>query len=194
MILLIFGAFSIVTLMTMQNRKAAYGKCIIALAVVGAVNILSQIAFYMPNEIVMIVLDVVKWVLISIIHIWACCFIYKATSLNTNGFLNKWKKEYRTWYIVAWIMLVLGCVTIIAEYWFFAEYMAPYMQVFVQPEQSFMNTLVEMDNLGRMMDTFVNARKLLYVLMLWCIMIPAYRDIRGKKNDERIIHDRQKEL
>lgn len=173
MVLLLFGIFASVMIVKAQDKNLAYGKIILAVILPLLVNFLSPLAAYFISSYrLLAVYDLIRWVLLSALHIWACCFIYKTITKSTHSPIHIWAKEFRIWNVVSCIAMVLGICVILAECHFAAESIA-HFETLTQEDLSIVNTLLGYDKYDLIIRTLSKARLLLEAIVIGSMMLPA---------------------
>lgn len=116
--------FSIIMICGNKGVKPAYGKIVVGIIVPVIVACTTWIVIRLlgrmiPGDILNVVIATIlsplRWIVVSVVNMWACCFIYKATTRSEHGILVIWGLDFKKWNVAACASILLGGIAIIVN-------------------------------------------------------------------------------
>ena len=146
-VLLLLGIFTAVLISRTKDTKPSYGKLVLAIGIPVLFDFvtLTVLKFAGSNSLLM-AFDIMRWVLISVIHMWACCFIYQTITNNVYSVMEIWKHDFRIWNVIACVGILLGVGVTVGENWMIQQELKIYTQMLSQDSVSFLQVLGGMES------------------------------------------------
>lgn len=181
-VLLLLGIFTAVLISRTKDTKPSYGKLVLAIGIpvlfdfvtLTVLNFvtLTVLKFAGSNSLFM-AFDIIRWVLISVIHMWACCFIYQTITNNVYSVMEIWKHDFRIWNVIACVGILLGVGVTVGENWMIQQELKIYTQMLSQDSVSFLQVLGGMESFNGLIRILEMIRNVLEVLVIGSMMVPA---------------------
>ena len=173
-VLLLLGIFTAVLISRTKDTKPSYGKLVLAIGIPVLFDFvtLTVLKFAGINSLFM-AFDIIRWVLISVIHMWACCFIYQTITNNVYSVMEIWKHDFRIWNVIACVGILLGVGVTVGENWMIQQELKIYTQMLSQDSVSFLQVLGGMESFNGLIRILEMIRNVLEVLVIGSMMVPA---------------------
>lgn len=173
-VLLLLGIFTAVLISRTKDAKPSYGKLVLAIGIPVLFDFvtLTVLKFAGSNSLLM-AFDIMRWVLISVIHMWACCFIYQTITNNVYSVMEIWKHDFRIWNVIACVGILLGVGVTVGENWMIQQELKIYTQMLSQDSVSFLQVLGGMKSFNGLIRILEMIRNVLEVLVIGSMMVPA---------------------
>lgn len=173
-VLLLLGIFTAVLISRTKDTKPSYGKLVLAIGIPVLFDFvtLTVLKFAGSNSLLM-AFDIMRWVLISVIHMWACCFIYQTITNNVYSVMEIWKHGFRIWNVIACVGILLGVGVTVGENWMIQQELKIYTQMLSQDSVSFLQVLGGMESFNGLIRILEMIRNVLEVLVIGSMMVPA---------------------
>lgn len=173
-VLLLLGIFTAVLISRTKDTKPSYGKLVLAIGIPVLFDLVTQMALRLVDSMSLyMVLYTIRWVLISVIHMWACCFIYQIVTNNVYSVMEIWKHDFRIWNVVACVGILLGVGVTVGENWMNQQQLKIYTQMLSQDGISFLQALSGMESFNGLIRILEMIRNVLEVLVIGSMMVPA---------------------
>lgn len=190
-VFLLFGIFTAVLVSRTKGTKPSYGKLILATGIPVLFDALTQIVLkFAGSNSLFTVFDIIRWILISVIHMWACCFIYQIVTNNIYSVMEIWKQDFRIWNVIACVGILLGVGVIAGENWLLQQQLTIFAQMLSQDNVSVYRVLGGMENFDGLIRFLGMIRNGLEVLVIGSMMIPA---LLHKKPEEAMANQDSEE-
>ena len=173
-VLLLLGIFTAILISRTKDAKPSYGKLVLAIGIPVFFDFvtLTVLKFAGSNSLFM-AFDIIRWVLISVIHMWACCFIYQTITNNVYSVMEIWKHDFRIWNVIACVGILLGVGVTVGENWMIQQELKIYTQMLSQDSVSFLQVLGGMESFNGLIRILEMIRNVLEVLVIGSMMVPA---------------------
>lgn len=173
-VLLLLGIFTAILISRTKDAKPSYGKLVLAIGIPVLFDFvtLTVLKFAGSNSLLM-AFDIIRWVLISVIHMWACCFIYQTITNNVYSVMEIWKHDFRIWNVIACVGILLGVGVTVGENWMIQQQLKIYTQMLSQDSVSFLQVLGGMESFNGLIRILEMIRNVLEVLVIGSMMVPA---------------------
>lgn len=186
----LFAVYAVVLIIRAKDKKIRYAK-VVAVTIVTAVlsygldRISKLIAQNAGNATTSVILDTVRWIMISVILIWSCYRIFKLVTKNQQPLLSIATKNFRVWTYVACAISIVGAIVVISGNVFLIRSMA-YMES-VSPVMESTEMIELMGQYTNVVKGFSLTRRILVFLTPISIMIPTilYKEETKKKSKKR---------
>lgn len=173
-VLLLLGIFTAILISRTKDAKPSYGKLVLAIGIPVLFDLVTQMALRLVDSMSLyMVLYTIRWVLISVIHMWACCFIYQIVTNNVYSVMEIWKHDFRIWNVVACVGILLGVGVTVGENWMNQQQLKIYTQMLSQDGISFLQALSGMKSFNGLIRILEMIRNVLEVLVIGSMMVPA---------------------
>ena len=190
-VFLLFGIFTAVLVSRTKGTKPSYGKLILAIGIPVLFDALTQIVLkFAGSNSLFTVFDIIRWILISVIHMWACCFIYQIVTNNIYSVMEIWKQDFRIWNVIACVGILLGVGVIAGENWLLQQQLTIFTQMLSQDNVSVYRVLGGIENFDGLIRFLGMIRNGLEVLVIGSMMIPA---LLHKKPEEAMANQDSEE-
>lgn len=190
-VFLLFGIFTAVLVSRTKGTKPSYGMLIVAIGIPVLFDALTQIVLkFAGSNSLFTVFDIIRWILISVIHMWACCFIYQIVTNNIYSVMEIWKQDFRIWNVIACVGILLGVGVIAGENWLLQQQLTIFAQMLSQDNVSVYRVLGGMENFDGLIRFLGMVRNGLEVLVIGSMMIPA---LLHKKPEEAMANQDSEE-
>ena len=173
-VLLLLVIFAVILIFRAKDTKPSYGKVVLAIGIPVLFDALTLTLLKLArsNSLYM-VLDIIRWILISVIHMWACCFIYQTVTNNVYSVMEIWKQDFRIWNVIACVGILLGVGVTVGENWMNQQQLKIYTQMLSQDGISFLQALSGMKSFNGLIRILEMIRNVLEVLVIGSMMVPA---------------------
>lgn len=186
----LFAVYAVILIIRAKDKKIRYAK-VVAVTIVTAVlsygldRISKLIAQNAGNATTSVILDTVRWIMISVILIWSCYRIFKLVTKNQQPLLSIATKNFRVWTYVACAISIVGAIVVISGNVFLIRSMA-YMES-VSPVMESTEMIELMGQYTNVVKGFSLTRRILVFLTPISIMIPTilYKEETKKKSKKR---------
>ncbi|HPF28682.1 MAG TPA: hypothetical protein PLZ77_01105 [Lachnospiraceae bacterium] len=186
----LFAVYAVVLIIRAKDKKIRYAK-VVAVTIVTAVlsygldRISKLIAQNAGNATTSVILDTVRWIMISVILIWSCYRIFKLVTKNQQPLLSIATKNFRVWTYVACAISIVGAIVVISGNVFLIRSMV-YMES-VSPVMESTEMIELMGQYTNVVKGFSLTRRILVFLTPISIMIPTilYKEETKKKSKKR---------
>lgn len=173
-VLLLLGIFTAILISRTKDAKPSYGKLVLAIGIPVLFDLVTQMALRLVDSMSLyMVLYTIRWVLISVIHMWACCFIYQIVTNNVYSVMEIWKHDFRIWNVIACVGILLGVGVTVGENWMIQQELKIYTQMLSQDSVSFLQVLGGMESFNGLIRILEMIRNVLEVLVIGSMMVPA---------------------
>ena len=174
-VLLLLVIFAVILIFRAKDTKPSYGKVVLAIGIPVLFDALTLTLLKLArsNSLYM-VLDIIRWILISVIHMWACCFIYQTVTNNVYSVMEIWKQDFRIWNVIACVGILLGAGVIAGEDWLLQQQLQMLTQMLTQDNVSLFQILGGMKNYDGLIQFLGMIRTGLEVLVIGSMMTPAF--------------------
>lgn len=190
-VLLLLGIFTAILISRTKDAKPSYGKLVLAIGIPVLFDALTQIVLkFAGGNSLFTVFDIIRWILISVIHMWACCFIYQIVTNNIYSVMEIWKQDFRIWNVIACVGILLGVGVIAGENWLLQQQLTIFTQMLSQDNVSVYRVLGGMENFDGLIRFLGMIRNGLEVLVIGSMMIPA---LLHKKPEEAMANQDSEE-
>lgn len=175
-IIVLFAIFAVIMIVRNKGNKKNYGKIVLATILPALMEIVKLFDVYFRSSmLIYMIAQIVLWLLVSFVYVWAILMIYKSTTSKTDGIFAIFKNEFKGWNVVVLVTIVLGVCSLIGQGWYMIEHGEEYAQMIIDSfyNSNFLSFASGAMDFNTIYDKLVNFNVALKLVMVACMVIPS---------------------
>ncbi|MBE5933878.1 MAG: hypothetical protein E7263_10725 [Lachnospiraceae bacterium] len=175
-IIVLFAIFAVIMIVRNKGNKKNYGKIVLATILPALMEIVKLFDVYFRSSmLIYMIAQIVLWLLVSFVYVWAILMIYKSTTSKTDGIFAIFKNEFKGWNVVVLVTIVLGVCSLIGQGWYMIEHGEEYAQMIIDSfyNSNFLSFASGAMDFNTIYDKLVDFNVALKLVMVACMVIPS---------------------
>ena len=175
-IIVLFAIFAVIMIVRNKGNKKNYGKIVLATILPALMEIVKLFDVYLRSSmLIYMIAQIVLWLLVSFVYVWAILMIYKSTTSKTDGIFAIFKNEFKGWNVVVLVTIVLGVCSLIGQGWYMIEHGEEYAQMIIDSfyNSNFLSFASGAMDFNTIYDKLVDFNVALKLVMVACMVIPS---------------------
>ena len=175
-IIVLFAIFAVIMIVRNKGNKKNYGKIVLATILPALMEIVKLFDVYFRSSmLIYMIAQIVLWLLVSFVYVWAILMIYKSTTSKTDGIFAIFKNEFKGWNAVVLVTIVLGVCSLIGQGWYMIEHGEEYAQMIIDSfyNSNFLSFVSGAMDFNTIYDKLVDFNVALKLVMVACMVIPS---------------------
>lgn len=175
-IIMLFAIFAVIMIVRNKGNKKNYGKIVLATILPALMEIVKLFDVYFHSSmLIYMIAQIVLWLLVSFVYVWAILMIYKSTTSKTDGIFAIFKNEFKGWNVVVLVTIVLGVCSLIGQGWYMIEHGEEYAQMIIDSfyNSNFLSFASGAMDFNTIYDKLVDFNVALKLVMVACMVIPS---------------------